>query len=110
MVFFIIEKYFSSEKNTRIYDPAETKKPSPILWVGVFVLGYCGNNSQKVSYLYIQVLVYRLERAKTTSGRPLSTKNCKARKSGEREKKRRTEKNGKSEEKRINEFLTRSIQ
>jgi len=54
------------------------------------------------------VLVYRLERAKTTSGRPLSTKNSKARKSGE--KKRRTEKNGKSEEKRINEFLTRSIQ
>jgi len=74
--------------------------------VGVFVLGYCGNNWQKVSYLYIQVLVYRLERAKTTSGRPLSTKNSKARKSG----KKRTEKNGKSQEKRINEILTRSIQ
>jgi hypothetical protein len=54
------------------------------MWVGVFVLGYYGNSSQKVSYLYIQVLVYRLERAKTTSGRPLSTKNSKARKSGEK--------------------------
>jgi hypothetical protein len=59
--------------------------------VGVYVLGYCGNNSQKVSYLYIQVLVYRLERAKTTSGRPLSTKNSKARKSGEKKREKRIE-------------------
>jgi len=60
--------------------------------VGVFVLGYCGNNSQKVSYLYIQVLVYRLERAKTTSGRPFSNKNSKARKSGGKKRRRRERK------------------
>jgi len=87
VVFYYRKILLVRKKNTRIYDPAGTKKPSPILWVGVFVLGYCGNNSQKVSYLYIQVLVYRLERAKTTSGRPLSTKNSKPRKSGERKKK-----------------------
>ena len=92
MVFYYRKIFLVRKKNTRIYDPAETKKPSPVLWVGVFVLGYCGNNSQKVSYLYIQVLVYRLERAKTTSGRPLSTKNSKARKSGEREKKKKNRK------------------
>jgi hypothetical protein len=45
--------------------------------VGVYVLGYCGNNSQKERYLHFQVLVCRLERAKTTPGRALSTKTPK---------------------------------
>jgi hypothetical protein len=51
--------------------------------MGVYVLGYYGNNSQKGTYLHTQVLGYRPERAKTTSGRPLSTKTSKARKSGQ---------------------------
>jgi len=90
---FYYRKIFLTRKKTLEYTTLQgPKKPSPILWVGVFVLGYCGNNSQKVSYMYIQVLVYRLERAKTTSGRPLSTKNSKARKSGEKKKKKKKKK------------------
>jgi hypothetical protein len=56
--------------------------------VGVYVLGYYGNNSLEGTYLYIQVLLYRPERAKTSGG-PLSAKNSKARKSGQEKERRK---------------------
>jgi hypothetical protein len=55
------------------------------VWVDIYVLGYYGNSSQEGTSLNTQVLLYRPEREKT-SGRRLSTKNSKARKSGQEKK------------------------
>jgi hypothetical protein len=74
----------------------------------VYVLGFYGNISQKGTYLHTQVLVYGQERAKTASGKPLSTKTSKARKSGQGYKGKKG--NRKVKGKGINKFLTNSIQ
>lgn len=84
-----------------------TKNLLPIVWVGVYVLGYYGNNSQEGAYLHTQVLGYRPERANQRQGDLFQLKLLKP---GNPRKEIERKSNRKVQEKDINEFLTNSIQ